>query len=464
MVSYIQKIKQIALFFALVVWERSEAQINTSGLYDPHFSTYSSRYLPGRLGTNDGVCELSIAPFLNVYAYTSSNSVGFGSLQKFLFSETVSESQVSALLKQMKKSNRLFVGAEVQLFSVAINIKNKDKKDLFALKIDTRDRVHGSLQYSQNVLELALEGNKQFAGQTIDLSDTRLNASWLREYGLGVSVPISVDIVGKKLTIRPAATLKFIQGIGNISMPRGKATMYTDPDGRYLDFTTDYRVNMSIPSNAGGIGSGSGMGWGLDLGVNFNWHDFIITDLGLVDIGSVSFNKNTKNYTGNTKYRFDGVEIPLFQDGNTGNFFDAQYLQDIFKPEETANKYKTSLGAKLILQMEMRFQKRERTTKKDKKNVYHRHRTFVTYVQGLENAYNATTSPYFSLGYTYSFRNILNMGLNLGFGGYNKVNIGPFVSVKGGPFVFGVGSNNLTGFMGKKGSGADAYFNMGWSF
>lgn len=455
----IQKIKSIAVasFIAL----QGYAQINTSMMYDPHFTAYASRYLPGRLGTNPGLGEVNM---FNIYGYVSSNSVGFNTVKDFILSDQITDEQIGTIIGQMKKDNRIFVGAEVQILSLAFRIKNKDKKELFALKIDARDRVYGSLQYNKNTFKLLLEGNKQFAGQTLSLSDSRLNASYQREYGLGFSVPVAIDVLSKTLTIRPAATMKFIQGMANVSMPKGKASVYTEQDGRYLDFEFDYLANTAIPNDIGGIFKGSGLGWGLDLGVNINWRDFIIVDAGVVDLGRVYYNKNMKNYGNSGKHRYDGLEAQLFQDGEANAQIDAEQMKEVFAPKETADKYTTTLGTKLIFQTEVRLQKRERKTKKDKENIYYRHRLFATYVQGVENAYAATTSPYFSLGYTYSFRNILNMGLNLGFNGYNTVNFGPFLSVKGGPFVFGLGSNNLCGLMGKKGSGVDGYFDIGFNF
>lgn len=454
------------------------AQINTGMMYDPHFTTYASRYLPSRLGTDDGIVELNALPFFNIYAYASSNSVNLNIAEiKDIAANGITTDKINDLVAHMKPGtgNRLFFGADMELMSLSVKIKNKDKKELFTFKLNSRERIMGSLQYSKNTFSLATQGNKQFAGETVDL-DMQLNASYLHEYGFGASVPISLNVGAKKLIIRPAATFKVLVGIADASMPKGKASVYTQPDGRYLDFNYNYRLNLTSPVGFDGgdidpmgvvksVFGGSGWGLGGDIGVNVNWDDFVIVDAGVTDIGRVNFTKNTKNYANSGSYRYDGVEAQLFHDGEGGNpSVNIDFLQEVFQPEESEKKYQSRLGAKLFLQGEVRLQKKERTSKKGKVNKYFRHRVFVTYVQGLENSYNSTTAPYFSAGYVYSFRNIINVGPTFGFNGYNKYNFGAFFSVKGGPFVFGFGSNNLSGLFPKIGSGVDGYFNMGFSF
>ncbi|MBL0309118.1 MAG: hypothetical protein IPP77_05415 [Bacteroidetes bacterium] len=117
------------------------------------------------------------------------------------------------------------------------------------------------------------------------------------------------------------------------------------------------------------------------------------------------------------------------------------------------------------MRAEYRFGKSGWGLKRDSTRRYFQHHVYLTYIQGLQNAYSATKTPAFSLGYMYSLKNVLNLGINMGFLGYNKFSIGPFLSIKAGVFVIGFGSDNLLPFIAPNvGTGADAYFNIGFNF
>lgn len=441
------------------------AQINTAVLIDPHVSSHGARYLPSKLGTG---CKKGEVHIFNNYTWVSNSSIGYKFIETLAFSETISDADVKTLVGQMKKNNNIFFGTELQLLSVSFKI-NRKKKELFTMRLDHRERVYGNLQYAKGLFKFALEGNKQFAGTTESFGPVRVNAAYLREYNFGVSVPINIKSVD--LNIRPAITAKVIQGIANVYTTRGNVTMYTEPDGRYIDFNFDYNLNHSLPNFSGfkasDVLNGKGLGWGLDAGVGVTWKDFLSFDVAAVDLGKVTYSKNVKNYSRQGTYRFEGAEVTPFDDANGDKQFNINFSEEIFDPVTTEDKYKSTLGGKFIFHTTARFKKTTFSSKRDstKTTSYFQHHLALTYVQGLETAYNATTQPYFSLAYMYSLKNILNLGLSLGFNGYNKFKIGPFISVKGGPFVFAVGSNNLTALIAPKvGTGVDAYFNIGFNF
>lgn len=470
------KAKPIFLLWCLMVSAFGalplQAQINTAALINPHVSTHAARYLPSKLGTG---CRRGEVHLLNNYTWLSNNALGYKSISDLVFSELITDQDAARFIKQMKNTNNIFFGTELQLFSVAFNVKHK-KKNIFALRFDHRERVYGNFQYGNNLFKLALEGNKQFAGKGVNLGPVRLNAMYIREFNAGVAVPIAIKKGKNTFELRPAVTGKYIQGMAGIYTRTGDVNMFTDKDGRFINFTFDYDVNYALPfgidrPDVRSALTGSGSGWGVDAGLGFSWNDLITVDAALVDLGRIRFSGNPTNYRRTGNYRFEGVEVLPFNDEEGNKQFDLDYAQDVFDPVTSNQAYTTGMGAKMIIHTTVRLGRKEFATKRDlrrdstMRRVFHRHHFAFTYVQGLENAYNATVIPNVSFAYMYSLRNILNLGMSVGVGGYNKVAFGPILSLKAGPVVATMGSNNLTALIAPKvGTGADFYFNVGFNF
>ncbi len=455
--------KKLCLIATLILFTSSVlfSQINYAAIYDPHLNSNGARYFPSRLGTTFKRGEVNL---VNVYGWLSNNAVGYKYMKGMIYGNEINVGQVKDMVGQLKGNNNVFFGADVQVLNAAFKINSKKKKkEVLSMEIGHRERIMGNLQFNKNLMKIILEGNKQFANQNISLSDVRANAIYSREFLMGFSVPIKIVMGKHSMELRPAARGKFLLGIANVYTEKGKAEMFTEAEGRYIDFNYDYKFSHSISTSGAALASGNGYGWGLDMGAGVTLDDNISVDVGLIDIGAIKFTKNTQNYQRKGLYHYDGVEL-IIVDKDSTNTIGFDINDDILNPEKSNNAYTTPYGMKLTLRAEYRM-KKSSASKKDSTHTYYQHHFFVTYVQGFDNIYNTTKVPNFSVGYMYSLKDILNVGLSLGFLGYNKVSIGPFLSVKGGPFVIGFGSNNLMAFIAPKvGTGADAYFNIGFNF
>jgi hypothetical protein len=451
----------LLLLLLLFTTLKSYSQINYAVMHDPHFSINSSRYLPSTLGRTFSTAEVNL---IDVYAWGSNNSVGYKHLKDALLQDVITDQAVKNLVGKLKGTTNIFVGAEVQVLYGAFKVKTKAKQELFSMEIGSRDRAMANLQLSKNMMKVILEGNKQFAGQTIDLTPTAINGIYFREYNIGAAVPIRFESGKRKIELRPALRLKLLSGIGNAFTKKGEVTMYTQPEGRYIDFNYNYNLNTSYPTSLNGLSGDGGWGFGTDIGIGAMIGDDIDVHVGLIDVGFLRFTRNTKNYSRNGLYHFRGVEFDLIDDTTGYRTLGFNINNEIIDPVETSNAYKTPLGMKLVFQAEYKLGLAS-TSKKANAKPYYQHHFFFNYVQGFQTLYNSSLVPNFSLGYLYSLKNILNLGFNINFLGYNKVGFGPSISVKGGPFVIGFGSNNLAAFIvPKAGTGADAYFNMSFNF
>ena len=448
-----------------VIPVRKKRKRKPAAIYDPHFNGREARNFPSRLGEGFEKGELNL---INLHAFVSNTSISYAAVRDMLFAETITDAQAAKIVGQMRVRNNLFVGVEFQSINIAFKVFRKVKKtkrELFSLELGHRERVTANLQYHRNLFKTVLQGNKQFSGKEIPLGPVRANALYVREFPVGVAMPINIQKSSYALQIRPALRGKFLMGIGNVYTRRTNATMYTDPEGKYIDFKYDYLINTSIPNSLNGLSGAGNLGWGVDAGVGFNINYNWSFDIGLIDVGSVRFTRNTNNYSRTGNFRYEGVDFKLFGNEEEGEGAGFSINEEIFDPVKTKEPYSTPLGSKITFRAEYRIGKGKWGVRRDSTRRYFQHHLSFTYIQGLQNAYNATTTPAFSLGYMYSLKNILNLGVNMGFLGYNKFSIGPYLSVKAGVFVIGFGSDNLLPFIAPKaGTGADAYFNLGFNF
>ena len=89
---------------------------------------------------------------------------------------------VQDFIAKIKDKNSLEPQALVQLFGLGIRAG-----DGLYMFLDVNERVEGNFVLPGDLMKLALLGNEQFSGASIDLSSLRGDIKFYREYGLGFS-------------------------------------------------------------------------------------------------------------------------------------------------------------------------------------------------------------------------------------------------------------------------------------
>lgn len=211
-------------------------------------------------------------------------------------------------------------------------------------------------KYPKTLPQLIWEGNAQFIGQTIDLSND-LQILGYNEFGVGASFKFWKLALGGRL--------KWLNGIGDVSTDRNEASLYTDDDAYQLTLAADYRANTSSFLRYNGFGDVSAdpdfgnfefkrwftknQGVAFDVGAALDLGKVKIA-VSMVDIGSINWKENVRNYSSNATFTYDGLDISNAIGGDTftvGNVLDT--LESIFKVVETNNEYSTDLPSKMYL-------------------------------------------------------------------------------------------------------------------
>ncbi|MFN3405493.1 MAG: DUF5723 family protein [Cytophagaceae bacterium] len=427
------------------------AQNNIGTRYGNHNDLNASKYQPSELDLGDRHGQIGF----NYYLWMGNTAFDYKTSNDIYQTGEINNKDIDKMISRLSKNNLFGVGQDYQVLGVAFQLRTESDKR-FDVSLSLVDKFALSFLYTDNFMKFALKGNKQFAGQTVNLGPTTVNLSHSREYVVGTAFPILGN--EKTLGIRAGLRAKYIQGIAALYMPKGNANMHTEKDGRYIDFSYDYDVYTSGLKNFSAFNF-NGSGYGFDAGMTFYLGKNLQVVTSLLDVGSIYYNNNTTNYQNQGGSRYEGLVISnLF--GNTR--FESDSAQQVFQPNINQNKsFRMPLGTKLCIEGEI---KTPRIGKDDREFVSNA--IFFTYIQGFNNMPGATTRPFFSVGYNHDFHRVFDGGIMGSIGGFNRYGLGAFLTLKLGKSVkFGLSSDNLVAFvMPEYGTGIDVATNFSISF
>ena len=448
------------LIIALVVLSglNTQAQYNFSQINNPHTHNLAASQLPSLLGDDMRTGEIH---FLNPYLGFGNNFISAYDVQQLSQSGKLSNEYIDGILNKIPKEANLWAGLDMPIFNIFFNVNKKVREPFISFGLGMRSKVDVNVTMNKDLFSLAYQGNKQFAGETVNLSPS-MNFLFYNEYFLAAAGQFKILNLGKlkTITVKPAMRLRMLNGMASLSMPDSRIDMYTEPDGRYVEFNTQLEANMSssvdTPDVEGGFGDfdlqslkASGKGFGLDLGLGVTLFENIKVHIGVTDMGSINFNRNAINYSKNASYTYDGVDL-----NDPENTINAGSLEEIIQPDKSYNSYKMSLPTRFILSGSYQLK-----LKQKRKVPYYVHNISSTYVQGFSNYLSSSRSPALNMGYAYNFKNIINTGANITLGGLNKFMGGGHLGLRLGAIKLGFASNNLLPIVSSKaGRGTD--FNM----
>jgi hypothetical protein len=443
--------KKTVFFLSLLIGHQAFSQNNIGTTYGNHNDLNASKYQPSELDLGHKHGQIGF----NYYLWMGNSAFDYKTVNDIYETGKISNADVDNLLGKLQKKNIFGVGQDYQVLGLALQFKTKSENKI-DIGLTVVDKFGLNFLYTDNFLKLTLKGNKQFAGQTVELGPLALNANYRREYVAGTAFNIKGS--GKDVGIRVGFRGKYIQGIGSLYMPKGNATMTTDADGKYIDLEFDYKVHTSGLKDFS-LFKYNGTGIGFDAGVTFFLSKYLEVVASILDVGAIKYTKNTNTYQKSAKVRYDGMAIDrLFGD----NAFNGDSMASIFTPDKTqGDSYSMPLDTKICLEGEIK------TSRKDKKDrEYVSNAIFFTYIQGLNNMPGATTRPFLSLGYNHDFHKFFDAGVCATMGGYNKYTFGTFFSLNIAHVVkLGFSSDNLMAFIiPGYGTGIDFSTNFSVSF
>ncbi|MBL7692486.1 MAG: hypothetical protein JNM41_12920 [Flavipsychrobacter sp.] len=252
-------------------------------------------------------------------------------------------------IDKLKTNNVVAFGADVSLFSANVALEN------MTLGLSVQDRVDFRFSYPKDLFRFAWYGNGAYIGQTLNIGNFGLNASWYREYALHGTRNFGKWTFG--------ASPKLLFGKTNIHTKETSLSVYTEPD--YYAITANAQMNLQTSGIADSADRAQGnmqfpayafntknAGLGIDLGVKYDLTDKIDVAAGVNNLGYINWKSNIHNHTvGPKSFTFDGFDLSHYLRTGDSSFISTdQYVdsvKDLIKFEKNTNAYRTTLPAEI---------------------------------------------------------------------------------------------------------------------
>lgn len=473
--------KRIISFALLLLPLVLFAQYDAATQYVDFLDINASRSKPYQLGKDPRTVGWMLPHFS---VWLGNNFTNYGNLNDIAQAKVIDNALIQKNYDNLRQKNHLALGTEIQPIALSVKIKRKNKHDaarfsaegdtesskkgsneIVTLSLSYTERILANLAFGKSAFQLVWEGNNNsnFIGNQADIY-LKLNAIHLREMALGFALPLPIK--SEQIPpIRVGGRIRYLQSAANLYTEKAELAMKTDKDGRYIDFNLDYRIKAALDTNfADNLPPKMlGRGIGIDLGGEISLlQERLKVGFSLLDIGAIAYKSHVYNYARNNQYRYEGVFIDVLKPEQSGDI-QIDTLTQRFEPTETYSNYSSPLPTRIVLQGSYHLSKKE-TNKK--KHPYYEHNLYLTYWQGLRTIYNGITIPYVNVGYSYNLKNILNPGVNIGYGGFNRMTAGFSLAVRAGAFRLAITSNQaLMAVLNRRAAtGTDFGFHAGFVF
>lgn len=335
----------------------------------------------------------------------------------------------SKLLSNLSDKNLIYSGASVDIFHLRLKIRNG------YYWIGIRNNLTMDMQYPKSLFSLILEGNKQYIGKSLDLSNTRVDMSFYNEYTFGMAKEYNQWVFGGRVSL--------LQGLSNVQFDPNKFNVNVDDDMYVHTAESDVRINTAgIPKNSDGDPSfdhvdGSyisdyfsnfkNKGMSLSLGATYNLDDKISFTAAFSDLGFISWKDSVENYTIKGKTDFAGLDMIkgwLYDESiDVDSLVDK--ATDDFVRDTVHTSYKTYLHPKFYLAA----------------NYNLTQRTTVGF--SASSVYNKKLYPAFTLGITQGVGRFLNLLATVSYNQKTFRNLGVGLVIKPGPFQIYMIADNV---------------------
>ena len=209
------------------------------------------------------------------------------------------------------------------------NLKNRiislnDQSHIINLNLNTsfiyREKINNELSYNfsfsdvnlvntkfdNNILKLFLKGNAEYENEKLNFATTNIRINRYQQFKLFLDYQKEKYGVGLRLS--------YIYGNHNLTLISTRGSIYTAPNGEYLDLSYDINSFVTDTSNLSPF-EHNGNGISLDLTGSLTFLNHKL-DLYMLDLGYINWNNNSQNIYVDSAFIFNGVEVNNIFDFN----------------------------------------------------------------------------------------------------------------------------------------------------
>jgi len=336
---------------------------------------------------------------------------------------------LNSLLGDMNDKNLIFVAENVDIFHIRFKVKSS-----FAW-FAVRQNTSATLQYPRDLFSLAIEGNKQFVGSTIDLSNLKTDISVYNEYTVGYLKDLP------RWTF--AGRVSLLQGLANANFNPKEFKIEIDTAMYAHTAAADAQLRTSgIPKNVDGdidfdvvdgqwvtnrLTGFANKGFAISGGATYKFDEKMKISFSFTDIGFIKWKDEIQTYTLKGVTRFEGLDV--LGDLLRGNDVDVDSLlektEDDFTRDTIAGSYTTWLNPKFY------FSANYDLTRRTTLGV-----TFATF-------YNKRLYPSITLGFSQGIGRFFQVVGTASIYQRSIPNLGAGVVIKPGPLQIFIVADNI---------------------
>ena len=362
----------------------------------------------------------------------SSSSINTDMLSTFTRGGFIDESMKLASFDKHKAINRLgLIG--LSEFEYRNYTKKIFKNKPWGFVVKGGYNVFGGLLYAKDLYGLAFYGNERYLGDTMDMSGSRAAFISYQKVGFGFihpssksSVTFNVYNISDKIAGN-FHTLEIMQDANGDSV-----TVIADGDVQLKD---NLKFNQGI-----------GFGFDFDFKFVIDWQNEKQAHIQFLarDIGVSYMYEDQLSYSIDTTILYTGLEFSQIV-GDNSLFSDNVDLLDTLGVRETTKNSLSLLPG--FIQVA--------------KIVDNQQITKLQSFFGVRLYSTLVYSPMVFLGLDYRPLDWLNVGASVSFGGLSGFKTGLYASGKKDKWSLGLGTENIIGFVSKRGNGQSVYLRLG---
>ncbi len=356
----------------------------------------------------------------------NSNAITNRFAGQFIKGQFLDSTLISDVSSRLRSSNRFGGDLNYEIYGSA-KLDTFLKQTDLSLVVGVGNHEHLDAIFPGQLFNLAFKGNKQFAGDTLDLGQINFNLLRYQRFRFGLMRTKWVDSVA----YREGITLSVIKGEQNRVFYSPRSTFYTETDGKELDASMLYFTNQTDTNNVGfwefnGIGASVGL-----------FGEFPLAERGQInfrveDIGFIYWNDKSIVRSADTSIYFDGIEVTNILNFNDSTF--GEMTQDSLLGGIEGISKQRAYASPLPITFDVYYA--DSINEKWRYHVGLFHRLFVNYNPRIYTRIYYRPNDHFIIGGSLSY------------GGYGRLNSGFMIGNRIGKNVdLYLATNNLEGII-----------------
>jgi len=359
------------------------------------------------------------------YSYGSSVMNG-AFLNKFIFGGKIEREHKDEAYQNLSNNNSLGGDLNYRL-NVDIPLDSLFGKTNISFRAGIEIIEHMDGQFSSDLFKFTFDGNKQYAGESIDIGGTNYNYYKYQQLNFGL---INYKYFNEQMA-REGVILSIIMAQEHKAITVSEGSIFTDQLGKEIDVDLNYLYNSSDTANRG-LGAFNGFGVSTDLFTEFYIKNGDKVYLGLEDLGFIYWSKKSIEIAADSTFHFEGVVVDnIFNLNDTllNNISKDSIINNISTRNQQGN-YSIALPTAVNINYTKVL------NEKWKINIGLYHKILSNYF------------PLFSSNFYYYFNKSFVAKAHISYGGYGKINTGlAFAKSVSKFFDVFIGSNNIESFI-----------------